>query len=105
MRSIWLSGCFLLLFTAIAFGGTAFAADLTREQVSDALARATAEQPADFAGKSLEKLDLTKLNFTGAKLAGANLFGANLMDADFTGADLRGAMLDKADLRGAVGMR
>ena len=91
MRSIWISGCFLLLFTA-----TAFAADLTREQVSDALARATAAQPADFSGKSLEKLDLSKFNFTGAKLAGANLFGANLMDANFTGADLSGAILDLA---------
>jgi uncharacterized protein YjbI with pentapeptide repeats len=72
MRSTWISGCFLLLFTATAFG-----ADLTREQVRDALARATADQPADFSGKSLEKLDLAKLNFAGAKLAGANLFGAN----------------------------
>ncbi|HSY85978.1 MAG TPA: pentapeptide repeat-containing protein [Verrucomicrobiae bacterium] len=96
MRSIGLSSCFLLLFITTAFGGAALAADMTREQVSDALAHATADQPADFAGKSLEKLDLTKLNFTGAKLAGANLFGANLMDADFTGADLSGATLDLA---------
>ena len=48
MRSIWLSGCFLLLFTTTAFGGTAFAADLTREQVSDALARATADAAGGF---------------------------------------------------------
>ena len=88
MRSIWISGIFLLFISASALG-----ADLTREQVAEALARATASQPADFAGKSLEKLDLQKFNFTGAKLAGANLFGANLTDADFTGADLDGATL------------
>jgi len=91
MRSIWISGIFLLFINASALG-----ADLTREQVAEALARATASQPADFAGKSLEKLDLQKFNFTGAKLAGANLFGANLRDADLTGADLSGAILDLA---------
>jgi uncharacterized protein YjbI with pentapeptide repeats len=91
MRSTWISGCLLLLFAATAFG-----ADLTSEQIRDALARATPDHPADFAGKSLEKLDLSKFNFTGARLAGANLFGAKLVEADFTGADLSGAILDLA---------
>ena len=91
MRSTWISGCLLLLFAVTAFG-----ADLTSEQVRDALARATPDHPADFAGKSLEKLDLSKFNFTGARLAGANLFGAKLVEADFTGADLSGATLDLA---------
>ena len=86
----------LLLFALLPFGEVALGADLTGEQVRDALAHATADQPADFAGKSLEKLDLSKLNFTGAKLAGANLFGANLTEANFTGADLSGATLDLA---------
>ena len=88
--------CLLLLFTARPFGDAALGADLTGEQVRDALAHATADHPADFAGKSLEKLDLSKLNFTGAKLAGANLFGTNLTEANFTDADLSGASLDLA---------
>jgi uncharacterized protein YjbI with pentapeptide repeats len=91
MRWTWSPICLLLLFATAAFG-----ADLTTDQVRDALIHATPDHPADFAGRSLEKLDLSKLNFTGARLAGSNLFGANLSDADFTGADLSGATLDLA---------
>ena len=97
MRRIRIASlCALLLFAARPFGEAAFGADLTGDQVRDTLAHATADHPADFAGKSLEKLDLSKLNFTGAKLAGANLFGANMSDANFTDADLSGATLDLA---------
>ena len=97
MRRIRIASCCaLLLFAARPFGEVAFGADLTGAQVRDALAQATTDHPADFAGKSLEKLDLSKLNFTGAKLAGANLFGANLTEANFTDADLSGAKLDLA---------
>ena len=43
MRSIWISGIFLLFVSASALG-----ADLTREQVAEALARATASQPVSL---------------------------------------------------------
>jgi uncharacterized protein YjbI with pentapeptide repeats len=94
-------GLFVLLFIK-----PVFCADLTREAVQEILRRATAHRPADFSGKSLEKLDLSHLEFRGAKLAGANLYAARLEGADFSGADLTGANLNlawviRANFRGA----
>ncbi|HEX2888150.1 pentapeptide repeat-containing protein, partial [Vineibacter terrae] len=97
-----------LLVLALA---PARAADLTREEVVRKLAAATPAAPADFSGRSLEKLDLSDLDLSlatftnanmravkldsarlrGARLAGANLNLAWVMRADFTGADLAGA--------------
>jgi uncharacterized protein YjbI with pentapeptide repeats len=45
------------------------AADFTIEQVRQALAAATAENPADFSGKDLSRLDLSNVDFKGAKIA------------------------------------
>lgn len=106
-------GCRILLamlFAALASPG--WGADLTRDQVVAALARATPAAPADFSGKSLEKVDLSRLDLSGAKFAGANLFAAKLEDSNLTGADLTGANLGlawviranftRADLSGAT---
>lgn len=93
MRRIYFCLCLLL---AGFLARSAIAQDYTSDQVRDALAHATPNTPADFSGKSLEKLDLSKFDFAGARLVGTNLFGANLNDANFTGADLSGATLDLA---------
>lgn len=86
----------MLCLCAFAFGTPASGAALTREAVQEILSRATSDGPADFSGKSLEKLDLSHLEFRGARLTGANLFGAKLVGADFSGADLTGANLNLA---------
>ena len=75
---------------------TAWAADLTAEQVHEILSRAAPDQPADLSRKSLENLDLSNFDFRSANLSGADLFGAKLVGADFSHADLSGAKLDLA---------
>ena len=44
MRSTWISGCFLLLFTTTAFG-----ADLTREQMIEYVTTVAQENPDSIA--------------------------------------------------------
>lgn len=83
-----------LLFAILAV--PAWGAGLTRDQVIAALSRATPAAPADFSGKSLEKVDLSGLDLSGAKLAGADLYAAKLEDSNLTGADLTGANLGLA---------
>jgi len=83
-----------------------FAVDLSRVEVVAALAAATQERPAEFAGKSLEGLDLSDLDLRRARLTGANLYGAKLVGADLRGVDLSGAVLNlawimRADFSGA----
>ncbi|MBV8094633.1 MAG: pentapeptide repeat-containing protein [Acetobacteraceae bacterium] len=68
----------------------------TATDVPETLAAATPEHPANFAGASLQKLDLSGFNFTRANLSGADLFGAKLVGADFTEANLSGAHLNLA---------
>jgi len=90
---------------------------LTREEVLAALAAATPQHPASFAGKDLSGLDLGGVDFKRADLsrsrlvrtnfAGAQLFSATLTEAVATGADFTGANLDvsvmyRVDLRHAV---
>src|SRR5262249_5783133 len=75
----WLLGVVLL-------GAPAFAADLGREHVLDALAAATELRPADLSGKDLSSLDLARVDFKRAKLRGANLSGASLAGANLFGA-------------------
>ncbi len=72
------------------------AADLTADQVREMVASATLAKPANFAGKSLENLDLSNVDFKQANLSGTNLFGAKLVGADLSGANLSGAKLDLA---------
>src|SRR5579883_1831076 len=76
--------------------GGADAADFTVEQVSEMLASATPERPADLSRADLGFLDLSDLDFKRAKLAGANLYGVDLSRSDLSGADLSGADLDHA---------
>jgi len=61
-------------------------ADLTREQVRDALARATVKQPRIFPASPLDS-SISHMNFAWREACGANSL-AQSMDADFTGADL-----------------
>jgi PQQ-dependent catabolism-associated CXXCW motif protein len=70
--------------------------DLDATQIREILAAASPEKPADFAGRSLENLDLSNVDFKRANLSKANLFGAKLEGADLSGADLSGAKLDLA---------
>ena len=83
-----------MLFAVLAV--PAHGADLTRDQVVAALSRATPAAPADFSGRSLEKLDLSHLDLSRANLAGANLFAVKLEDSNLTGANLSGANLSLA---------
>jgi uncharacterized protein YjbI with pentapeptide repeats len=73
---------------------SAEAASLSVAQVRAALAAATPDHPADFAGKSLEGLDLSGFNLSGADLRGANLHETKLLGAKLVGADLEGANLN-----------
>jgi uncharacterized protein YjbI with pentapeptide repeats len=90
---------------------------LTRDQVLTALAAATPEHPATFAGKDLSGIDLSGVDFkradlsrsrlVGTKLTGARLFSTTLTDAVASGADFTGANLDvsvmyRVDLRHAI---
>lgn len=95
--------------------------ELTREDVEQRLAAATADNPADFTRIWLNGLDLSGLDFSGtilratalngadlsnARLDGAVLSQAWMMGADLSGASLRGAelfqtQLSRADLTGA----
>ena len=100
MRSI------VVLAASLCIAVAAHAADLTAEQVRDALAAANADHPADLAAKDLSELDLSGLDFSHANLVHANLFGAKLVGAKFIGADLEIARLDlawimRADFSGA----
>jgi uncharacterized protein YjbI with pentapeptide repeats len=90
---------FVLIILPVIAASSVFAAlgaDLTREQVVDAIRQAEPGHPADFSGKSLESVDLSRLDLSGARFAGADLFGAKLEDANLTGANLSGANLNLA---------
>ncbi len=90
---LWVPPSVWLLILAIS--APVRGADFSIEEVRAALA-ATAGQPIDFSGKSLEGLDLSGLDLRRFNLAGANLYGAKLVGADLSGANLAGAKLDLA---------
>lgn len=93
MRNCWAALAMALMgLTASPIYG----ADLTRAQVVEALAQASSGTPADFSGKSLEKVDLGGLDLSGTSFAGANLFATRFEDSNLTGADLSGANLGLA---------
>jgi len=77
-------------------GSPAWAADLTVDEVRQALAAATPGKPADFSGKSLERLDLSNLDLSGANFANANMHAVKLDGARLRGANLSGAILNLA---------
>lgn len=83
---------------SIALAGRA--ADLTSEQVRQALAVATPQAPADFVGKDLSDLDLSRLDFRHARLRGASLFASKLVASNFAEVDLQGANFNGAWLMG-----
>src|SRR5260370_1047231 len=91
-RLLWIS------MVLLAAGAAARAADLTVQQISVVLAKASASSPADFSHRDLSYLDLSDLDFKHADLSGANLYGVDLAFADLTGADLSHANLAHADL-------
>jgi len=81
-------------------------AEMTREELVDALSRASVDMPLDLTSKRLSGLNLQNIDFRAA-----NLRWARLNNADLRGANLRNAILDSAwlidanlegsDLRGA----
>jgi uncharacterized protein YjbI with pentapeptide repeats len=85
-----------VLLAILSAQPVALAADLTVSQVRGLLAAASSQRPPDFAGKSLEKLNLSGLDFNRANLARVDLFGAKLVGANFSHANLSGAKLDLA---------
>jgi uncharacterized protein YjbI with pentapeptide repeats len=87
--------------TMLAAGAGAQAADLTVQQVSVALAKASPSAPVDFARRDLSYLDLSELDFKRADLTGANLYGTDLSRANLAGVRLAGAKLDHALIIGA----
>jgi uncharacterized protein YjbI with pentapeptide repeats len=84
-----------LVIAAIGPGGLA-AADLTAREVTETLFKARGGGPVDFAGRSLEGLDLSGLDFAAARLVRSDLFGTDLTRTRLAGADLTGARLDRA---------
>ncbi len=96
LASAVLPGVLGLATPMFASAGAAMAADVTVREIIRTLRHATAEHPADFAGRDLAELDLSGLDLRGASLAGANLYGVDLTDADLSGSDLTGARLDHA---------
>lgn len=79
---------------------------LVRDQVLAALANATPQAPANFAGKDLSELDLSGVDFKRANLSRcrlvrtnfsqAQMFSVTLSDAEATEANFEGANLDVA---------
>src|SRR5216683_4395444 len=87
-RLLWIS------MVLLAAGAAARAADLTVQQISVVLAKASASSPADFSHRDLSYLDLSDLDFKHADLSGANLYGADLSRANLSAVKLAGANLD-----------
>src|SRR5260370_17203350 len=71
-RLLWIS------MVLLAAGAAARAADLTVQQISVVLAKASASSPADFSHRDLSYLDLSDLDFKHADLSGANLYAPDL---------------------------
>lgn len=64
---------------------------------------------ADLSNSNLSNCVLTGANFTNANLTGANLTGANLTGANLSGANMTGTVienvnLNRAKLKGAIGI-
>ena len=83
-----------ILTALLAAVASARAADMTVQQISMALAKASETRPVDFSHRDLSYLDLSELDFKRANLSGANLYGADLSRANLAGAWLAGADLD-----------
>lgn len=71
----------------------AWSADLTIDDVRQALLAST---PADFSGKSLEKLDLSNLDLSGVNFTNANMRAVKLDGTKLRAANLSGAILNLA---------
>ena len=103
-RGAW--GVLLMIFCAVGGIASAAAAELTRSEIEQRIARAGGNRldlgNADLSGLDLSGLRLAKADFFSSNLAGADLSGALLAEANFTRADLRRAKFSKADLRGAI---
>ena len=118
----WLLGASLLLIAAVTpfrpsagqdmmrnldFTSPAFTeAELTREDVIERLKHSTQSEPADFTGKSLNRIDLSDLDlsnaiFRSARLNKVNFKGSNLQDAELSQAWMISADLSNANLKGA----
>ncbi len=78
--------------------GQVWGADISARLVAEALFRAPAGSPVDFARRDLSFLDLSGLDFKAATLAGSNLYGADVTAADLRRADLSKTLLDRATI-------
>src|SRR5260370_3898978 len=78
----------------LAVGASARAAELTGQQISVALAKASASSPVNFSHRDLSYLDLSELDFKHADLSGANLYGAALPRTNLSGVKLPASTLD-----------
>ena len=114
-----LEGAMRGLLSVVAFsfllatgaGSPVAAAEMSVEEVTALLSRASREIPPDLSGRDLSGLDLSGLDFKAgnlrganlkdAKLSGANLQGVELQKANLAGADLSKSIMDLAILRGA----
>lgn len=94
----------VLLVSACSLGVQA--GDMATRQVTEALVKASRDNPADFSGLDLAYLDLSTLDFKGANLSDADLYGTDFTLANLSGANLSHTRLDRAvliraDLSGA----
>lgn len=94
-------GKLLSILMALSIVGGAFAAraaDMATRQVTEALVKASRNDPADFSGLDLSYLDLSTLDFKGANLSDADLYGTDFTSANLSNANLSHTRLDRAVL-------
>lgn len=85
-----------IMLALAGLAGPLEAAELTARDVVSTLFKAAPGSKPNFAGNTLDRLDLAGLDFKEADLAKANLFGADLSGSNLSKANLAGANLDRA---------
>ena len=93
--NIWLA------FYLIVGANSIQAAELTRTQVEQLLAKADKQHPADLRRKDLTDLDLSNLDFRNADLWGADLRRSNLNNSNLQGLTLDLTVMTRIKLSGA----
>jgi uncharacterized protein YjbI with pentapeptide repeats len=76
------------LLLTVCVAGTVQAAEMTRAQVEQLLAKADKQHPAPLRRKDLTDLDLSGLDFRNADLWGADLRRANFSHTNLAGMNL-----------------
>jgi uncharacterized protein YjbI with pentapeptide repeats len=90
----------LLALPAAVAQDEAFAAEVTREQLTTILAASGDDRP-DLSRRDLTGLDLSGIDFKRADLFAANLSGASAQGANFAGANLNRVVANGADFADA----